>query len=72
MAGQCVPLAVCGSVFTIRAADRFTEEGGGRMSDGEMKANPAPNKLFAPCPLLKVDGNSAQLIYPDTVVIFEV
>ena len=33
MASQCVHLAVFGSVFTIRVADRVTE-GDGRMSDG--------------------------------------
>jgi hypothetical protein len=38
----------------------------------EIKARPLACKVPAPCPLPKVCGNSAQLIYPDTVVIFEV
>ena len=38
MARQCVRLAVCGSVFTIRVADRVTE-GDGRMSDGHTPRN---------------------------------
>ena len=38
----------------------------------EMKARPLACKVFAPCPLLKVCGNSAQLIYRHTVIIFEV
>ena len=37
MASQCVPLAVCGSVFTIRVAVRVIE--GGRMYDGKEPRN---------------------------------
>ena len=37
MASQCDPLAVCGSVFTIRVAERVIE--GGRMSDGYTPRN---------------------------------
>jgi hypothetical protein len=38
----------------------------------EIKARPLACKVSAPCPLLKVCGNSAQLIYTHTVIIFEV
>ena len=38
----------------------------------EMKARPLAYKVSAPCPLSKVGGNSAHLIYPDIVVIFDV
>ena len=38
----------------------------------EMKTRTLACKVSAPCPLSKVCGNSAQFIYPDTVVIFEV
>ena len=37
MASHCVPLAVCGSVFTIRVAERVIE--GSRMSDGYTPRN---------------------------------
>jgi len=37
MASQCVPLAVCGTVFTIRVVGRVIE--GGRMSDGYTPRN---------------------------------
>jgi hypothetical protein len=37
-----------------------------------MKARPLACKVSAPYPLLKVCGNSAQLIYTHTVIIFEV
>ena len=68
-------LGLCGSVFTIRVADRVSEGGGGRISEGLTPRNEGSSfsyKVSVQCPLLKVDGNSAQLIYPDTVVIFEV
>ena len=38
MVNQWVPLAVCGSVFTIRVADRVIQ-GGGKMSDGYTTRN---------------------------------
>ena len=38
----------------------------------EMKARPLACKVSVPYPLLKVCGNSAQLIYTHTVIIFEV
>ena len=39
----------------------------------EIKARPLVYKVSVMCPLLlKVDGNTAQLIYLDTVIIFEV
>jgi hypothetical protein len=38
MPSQFVPLALCGSVFKIRVADRVTGYGG-RMSDGYMPRN---------------------------------
>ena len=38
----------------------------------EMKARPLAFKVSALRPISKVGGNSAQLIYTDTVVIFEV
>ena len=41
MASHYVPLAVCGSVFTIRVADRVTG-GGSRMSDGYTPRNEGP------------------------------
>lgn len=34
IASQCVPLGVCGSVFTMRIADRVIGVGGAIMSDG--------------------------------------
>jgi len=37
----------------------------------EMKSSPLGYKVSVTCPLLKVDGKSAQLIYPVTVIIFE-
>ena len=38
----------------------------------EMKARLLAYNVSVTCPLLKVDGNSTQLIYPGTVIIFEV
>jgi hypothetical protein len=38
----------------------------------EMTGRPLAYKVSAPFPLSKVDRNSAQLIYPDTVFVFEV
>ena len=72
MASQCVPLAVCGTAFTIRVAERLIR---GRMSDGYTPRNegiPLECEVSAPCPFLKFCGNSAQLIYTHKVIIFEV
>ena len=60
MASQCVPLAMCGSVFTIRVAERFIE--GGRMSEGYSPRNEGTFfsvQRIAPCALLEVCRNSA-------------
>jgi hypothetical protein len=56
----------------MRVAGLVTE--GGRITDTrlEMKARPLACKVSALCPLLKVFGNSAQLIYSHKVIIFEV
>ena len=66
---------LCGLVLAIRVADRVTEGGCEKMSDRYTPRN--EGSLFriqsiCACPLSKVDRNSAQFIYPDTVVIFEV
>ena len=37
----------------------------------EMKTRPLACKVSATCPLSKVFGNSAHLIYPETFVVFE-
>jgi hypothetical protein len=73
MASQWVPLAVCGSVFTIRVAERVSKEAE-CLTDTrlEMKARPLACKVSALCLLLKFCRNSAQLIYTHTVIIFEV
>ena len=38
----------------------------------EMKASPLACKVWTPCPLSNVCGTSAQLIYSDIFIIFEV
>ena len=71
MASQCVPLDVCGSVFTMRVTDLVTE-GLGRMLDTrrEIKARPLAYTVSKTCPLLKTGLHSAQMIYADAIVIF--
>ena len=64
---------LCGSVYKIRVAERIIEEAE-YLADSrlKMRARPLACKVSATCKLSKAGGNSAQLIYPHTVIIFEV
>ena len=73
MASQCVPLALCGSVFAIKVAHRETESVVSRRSHGyTLRKVGTSFEAHSVCTVSIINNHSAELIYPNIIVVIQV